>query len=336
MKKKLSLLFMLIGLVLGFVSPVSLVSAEEEAVTGEITKMGLGIQVSLAKSKADENGQVAQSDATVAGVAFDADGKIVKMILDVAQNKVPVTEGALEAPEEFLSKKELGEDYGMKAASGIEKEWDEQAAFLEEYFVGMTAEEVAGIAVNEDHYPTDEEVLTGATIKINTYQAAVLDAWENAQDVEGVESIGLGIITELGHRSSDATEEAGAVVQFEDNISLVGVDADGNVVASITDVAQNTVAFTPDGELDGEYAEGTTKLELGTDYGMKAASPIEKEWDEQAKAYDEYLVGKNAEAVAGIELDESGKAVDEALLTGATMSLGSLKAAAEEALNNLK
>lgn len=336
MKKKLSLLFVLFGLVLGFVSPVSRAFAEEEAATGEITKIGLGIKVSLDKSKGGEDGGLAQSDATIAAVAFDADGKIVKMILDVAQNKVPVTEGVLEAPEEFLSKKELGEDYGMKPASGIEKEWDEQAAFLEEYFVGMTAEEVAGIAVDEDNFPTDEDVLTGATIKINTYQAAVLAAWENAQEVEGVESIGLGIVTELGHRSADATEEAGAVVQFEDNVSLVGVDAEGKIVASITDVVQNAVAFTLEGELDGEYAEGTTKLELGEEYGMKPASGIEKEWDEQAKAYDEYLVGKNAEEVAGIELDESTKPLDEALLTGATMALGSIKAATEEALNNLK
>lgn len=339
MKKKLALLFVSMGLVVGLVSPVYNAFAQEDAEAGDIAQIGLGVTVSLDKSNADDEDLLAQSDTTVAGVAFDADGKIVKMILDVAQNKVNVVDGAIQEPEEFKTKKELGPDYNMKAASGIDKEWDEQAAFLEEYFVGMTVEEVAEISVDEDSYPTDEDVIAGATIKIDKYQEAVLKAWENAQEVEGVESIGLGISSNLGSHSSDADEESGAKVEIEDNIALLGLDAEGNVVASQTDVAQNTVAFTPEGELDGEYNDGTTKKTLGAEYGMKAASEsagIGKEWDEQAKAYDEYLVGKSEEEVSEIELDEDNKPVDSALLSGATISIGDIKAASEKALSNLK
>lgn len=335
MKKKFALLLVLLGFVLGGFSPVNNAGAEE-AELGEIAKIGLGVTVSLARSKADGEDLVAQSDTTVAGVAFDADGKIVKAIIDTAQDIVPVKDGKVEAPDSFKSKKELGPDYNMKPASGIDKEWDEQIEFLEEYFVGKTAEEVAGIAVDEDSYPTDEEVRTGATMKISSYQAAVLKAWENAQDVEGVENIGLGIVTGLGHATKDAEGDEGAAVQFEDNIALLGLDADGAVVASQTDVAQNTVAFTKDGELDGDYAEGTTKKALGEAYGMKAASGIEKEWDEQVAFYDEFLVGKKAEEIAGIELDDKTVPTDPTLLTGATIALGDIKAATEEALNNTK
>ena len=312
---------------------------ESKVETGEIAKIGLGVTVNLASSSADEKGANAQSDATIAGVAFDAEGKIVKVIIDTAQNKVPVNEGVVEAPEEFKTKKELGPDYNMKPASGIDKEWDEQIEFLEEYFVGMTADEVMGIEVDEDTFPTDADVLTGATLKISSYQSAVAKAWENAVDAEGVESIGLGVNTILGHNTKDAEGEKGATVQFEDNIALVGLNADNEVVASQTDVAQNAVSFTPDGLLDGEYAAGTTKKTLGPDYNMKAASEsagIGKEWDEQAQAYDEYLVGKDADAINNIELDETGKATDADLVTGATITIDGFVAATEKALDNVK
>ena len=301
---------------------------------GEISQIGLGVSVSLGSSK-DGN---AQSDTTVAGVAFDADGKIVKVMIDTAQSKVPVNEGVVEAPEEFKTKKELGPDYNMKPASGIEKEWDEQIEFLEEHFIGMTADEVMNIAVDDETYPTDTDVLTGATLKISSYQKAVANAWENVVAAEGVESIGLGVETVLGHGTKDAADDKGAAVQFENNIALVGLDADGNVVVSQTDTAQNAVAFTTDGELDGEYAEGTTKKALGSDYGMKGTSEkvgIGKEWDEQAQAYDEFLVGKDASAVSDIELEE-GVATDVDLVAGATITIDGFKAATLKALDNVK
>src|SRR5699024_8647045 len=105
---------------------------ESDVETGEIVKIGLGVTVNLGSSSADEESSKAQSDATIAGVAFDADGKIVKVIIDTAQNKVEVNDGVVEAPEEFKTKKELGPDYNMKPASGIDKEWDEQIEFRSE------------------------------------------------------------------------------------------------------------------------------------------------------------------------------------------------------------
>lgn len=301
---------------------------------GEISQIGLGVSVSLGSSKEGN----AQSDTTVAGVAFDTDGKIVKVMIDTAQSKVPVNEGVVEAPEGFKTKKELGPEYNMKPASGIEKEWDEQIEFLEEHFVGMTADEVMNIAVDEETFPTDTDVLTGATLKISSYQKAVANAWENVVAAEGIESIGLGVETVLGHGTKDAADGEGAAVQFENNIALVGLDADGNVVVSQTDTAQNAIAFTADGELDGEYAEGTTKKALGADYGMKGTSEkvgIGKEWDEQAQAYDEFLVGKDASAVSDIELEE-GKATDVDLVAGATITIDGFKAATMKALDNVK
>ena len=55
-------------------------------------KLGMGIAVNMGSS-AENNAQV---DATVAAVVTDASGKIVACRLDVAQNKMNVTDGAVD------------------------------------------------------------------------------------------------------------------------------------------------------------------------------------------------------------------------------------------------
>ena len=60
-------------------------------------KLGMGISVSMASS-AENNAQV---DATVATVVLDAEGKIVSCRIDVAQNKMDVTDGAVDTAKEF-------------------------------------------------------------------------------------------------------------------------------------------------------------------------------------------------------------------------------------------
>ena len=79
------------------------------------------------------------------------------------------------------TKRQLGNDYNMKPASGIGKEWFEQAAVLEEYFVGKTSSEVDGIAVDESTKPTDADLLAGVTVSIGGYKTAAVKAVENAK-----------------------------------------------------------------------------------------------------------------------------------------------------------
>ena len=104
------------------------------------------------------------TDETQGTVTFDATGKITS----------DLTTGV-------KTKKQLGDEYGMKAISGIGKEWYEQTEALEKYVVGKTAEEVAGIAVNEDTKPTDTDLASSVTISIGTFQEAVKKAAANAK-----------------------------------------------------------------------------------------------------------------------------------------------------------
>lgn len=87
-------------------------------------------------------------DSIQAKVSFDGQGAIV---------------GELTAPQ---TKNELGEAYGMKAYAGAKYEWNEQAANFAAYVTGKTAEQVAGISINEATKPADGTDLA-ATVTIS-------------------------------------------------------------------------------------------------------------------------------------------------------------------------
>jgi len=63
---------------------------------------------------------------------------------------------------------------------------------------------------------------------------------------------------------------------------------------------------------------------------MKGASPIGKEWFEQAKAFADYITGKKVADVSGIALD-GGKATDEDLTSSVTVTITDFIGAVERA-----
>ena len=79
------------------------------------------------------------------------------------------------------TKTELGKDYGMIVASGINKEWFEQVEFLEDYLVGKTLEQVNSI---NDFAGEDEDLKTSVTFNISELKAAINNAKENIVKVK--------------------------------------------------------------------------------------------------------------------------------------------------------
>lgn len=79
--------------------------------------------------------------------------------------------------------------------------------------------------------------------------------------------------------------------------------------------------------------EGKSKKELGADYGMKGTSPIGKEWDEQVKFLEEYIVKNGLDKV---ELDEKGYPKNDDVLAGCTINISTLMEAANSAKENAK
>ena len=113
-------------------APAEEAPAEEapaEEIPADATyKLGLGVSLNMDSSK-EGNAQV---DATTAAVILDEQGKIVAAKIDVAQNKMDITDGAVDTEKEFLTKAELGDDYNMVKFSDATLEWYQQAAAFEE------------------------------------------------------------------------------------------------------------------------------------------------------------------------------------------------------------
>lgn len=73
------------------------------------------------------------------------------------------------------TKKTLKENYQMKAASSIGKEWNEQAQFFEQY---VQKNGIDKITLNDEGKAENPDILTGCTIRIDGF----IEAIKNAQD----------------------------------------------------------------------------------------------------------------------------------------------------------
>lgn len=314
---------------------------EEPSAEGEV-KTGLAVVTSLGKSKdaaADAEG-TAQSDSVVVGVIVDSEGKVIKAAIDTAQTAIKFNaEGKVtsDLTTSYKSKQELKEEYGMVKASKIGKEWYEQANALAEYVVGKTAEEIKAIPTDAG-VPTDADLVASVTIKIEGYQEALAQAIENAQALgaNAEDKLGLGILTTID-KSKDATADAAGLAQAYSTYTVTTFDADGKITSSIMNASQANVNFDATGKITTDLAAPVlTKNELGDEYGMRKASKIEKEWNEQAAAFAEYIVGKTVEEVKAFETDETGHNTEADIVSSVTFGIDGFKLILEEALNTAK
>lgn len=148
-------------------------------------KLALGLVGETAKAEFTEGAGASQAYANFVAVTSDAEGKITNCVLDSVQaNFTWDATGKITSDlnAEPTTKHDLKEGYNMKGASAGKgviaggAEWYEQADKFMSYVVGMTADQVAAIAVDEAGYVTDETLKTGCTMKITAYQAAVAKA----------------------------------------------------------------------------------------------------------------------------------------------------------------
>lgn len=315
----------------------NLVIASAEGAAG--FKLGLDINTKISSSKdAGDADGLAQVDSDVVAVLVDADGKIVDAYIDAVQTKMPFTvEGKLGAnfPSEPKTKIELGNDYGMSAVSKI-GDWDRQIAAFRAYIIGKTVGEVQGIAVDDATKPTGADLTASCTMSVGDYISGVVAAMGKATACSAAagDKLGLAILTETDG-SKDAMDGADGLCQAYSDYAVVTVNTQGAVTACLLDSTKGNVNFSTAGKITSDLTARTSTLqELGDGYGMKAASPIGKEWFEQANALAAYAVGKTADEIGAIALDQSGKATDADLVASVTISLGTLKPVLLKAVQN--
>ena len=120
-----------------------------------------------------------QLDGDIAALTVK-DGIITSCIIDSVQAKVNFdTTGTItsDLTAQIPSKNQLGENYGMVAWGGAIAEWNVQAASFASYVTGKTADQVAGIAINEATKPADgSDLASSVTISIGGFQSLIAKA----------------------------------------------------------------------------------------------------------------------------------------------------------------
>jgi predicted small secreted protein len=173
-------LFIIIAAMLLIAMVATACSTGNGSASGDV-KLGLGTINRINRSAdAGESDGNAQTDAVIAAVLVDDEGKIVDVTIDTVQSKIAFTaDGKIATDPETLvkTKKELGDEYGMKDVSSLNKEWYEQIEALEEWLVGKTLSDIENIKLTDGKA---DDLKTSVTITVTAYLGAVKKAIENA------------------------------------------------------------------------------------------------------------------------------------------------------------
>jgi major membrane immunogen (membrane-anchored lipoprotein) len=198
------------------------------------------------------------------------DGEIVGYNIDTRQgNKVQNEDESWTFSWKEMTKKELGDDYGMATEDG-QLEWYEQAEALEAHWLEN------GVSIDEVDAEGNTDAVTGVTITVDAYYELALEAIELAK-----------------------AGKFQAVYCTADDLVSATMMVDEKGVA--TDLVLDVLQGSPTGET---FAfRDKTKQELGLEYGMKDASEIGKEWFEQAEAIAAYVLENGADS---IQVDDTG------------------------------
>ncbi|WP_369298372.1 hypothetical protein [uncultured Neglectibacter sp.] len=146
--------------------------------------------------------------------------------------------------------------------------------------------------------------------------------------------LGMGVALNM-----DSSAENNA--QVDATVAAVVTDKDGKIVSCRIDVAQSKMDVTG-GAVD-TAATFETKMELGSRYGMEGkvdnnGDGVMLEWDAQAKAFEEYVVGKTADEVKAFETQEvNGEQIavaEDLLKAGCSMQITDFMKAVAAACND--
>lgn len=267
-------------------------------------RTGLGIVIETQqKDRSGEIGTIA------AAVVLDKDGKILQLALDEQEAKVATTgDGKVTMPDEYLSKREMGESYDkpLAAASSINKGWSQQADAFATYLVGMTGEQVKKLAVDRDGYATDPDLLSGCTIAVDGYRDAVAKACDAAKALGASQGdvLSVALTVQSAEGNTDAIDDKDGSAGVKATAMALTRDSDGRVTSAACDESEPALTVAADGGIHEPDAV-RSKQEQGDEYGMRKASALGKEWYEHSEGFADYIKGKNAAQITGISADGS-------------------------------
>ena len=136
----------------------------------------LGVEAANGSSSltaTDDQDVNAQLDVTVVALTRDADGHVTSAVGDMTEPALTVSaDGGMSAPKTVRSKREQGDEYGMRQASKLGKEWYEHSEGFCDYLKGKTAAEIAAIPTDG----SDADLAALCTISVDDLQKAAAKA----------------------------------------------------------------------------------------------------------------------------------------------------------------
>lgn len=153
-------------------------------------KIGIGAVATTSEShpaSSEEYGN-ASFDATVCALCVDENGTILAVRFDTIEAGLGFDAGGAFTDDiegSILTKREIGDDYGIGAVSDIGKEWYQQIDALEKWIEGKSINEVMSMKVYERdadhrHVPDEEDLKTSVTISVTDQLRALEKAYADA------------------------------------------------------------------------------------------------------------------------------------------------------------
>ena len=211
---------------------------------------------------------------------------------------------------------------------------------FETFVEGKTVEEIKTFSLDEETHLTDADMTASVTIKVGPYIEAIEKAVTNAQDLgaSATDKLGLGLETTIEKSADfDAAESKDGLAQVYTYYTASTFAEDGVITSSLIDASQTNINFDATGKITTDLAAALqSKNELGDAYGMKSASSIGKEWNEQADAFSKYVVGKTSEEVSGIAVDADGHATDADVTASVTVGIAEFQTVVAKAFATAK
>ena len=174
------------------------------------------------------------------------------------------------------------------------------------------------------------------TCPTNEQSTPVVDTTPNDSPVttEGALKTGLAISTSVKD-SKNAAADAEGEAKYDVTVVAVLVDDNGVIQDCIIDGISSSVKFDANGAITTDLTAGPqTKNELGENYNMVTYGGAIAEWDAQAAAFADYIIGKTVDEVNGISVDETTKPTDADLTSSVTIKIGAFQAAVQTAVAN--
>jgi len=148
-------------------------AVESSAVADDTLKLGVSTVQSTDDAAEDKLGYN-KVETTLFAAAVNADGKVTAALSDCVEAEFKfdaVGASYFDSSEKILTKKELGDNYGMKAYGGSKKEWYEQAAAFDAACIGKNAGEITGLMADNGKGIAELQI-AGCTVTVSGFVKA--------------------------------------------------------------------------------------------------------------------------------------------------------------------